>query len=146
MSTPDKAIAEKIVLSLFQKSFSDFPKGKIVKTESPDFLLKINKKRIIGIELTELLLANNFDLQKVLSVIDELKRKKEGKMNLYQKMKCYQYWLMIYVDALNDNIFKSLVAHFKAKPYHSVFHKMFLFELFNKSIIELTLNHTHFKG
>ena len=38
----------------FMKAYRDFPKGKLLKSESPDFILKLNPKKTIGIELTHL--------------------------------------------------------------------------------------------
>ena len=52
MKTPNKIQDEEeiSILKIFSKEYSDFPKGKLVKTESPDFILKINLKKSIGIE------------------------------------------------------------------------------------------------
>lgn len=45
---------EKLVLELFRQEYDLFPKGKVVKSESPDFILKNTIKVSTGIELTKL--------------------------------------------------------------------------------------------
>ena len=46
---------EIMILELFRKSYPEFPKGKLVKSESPDFILQQNyPNQSIGIEVTRL--------------------------------------------------------------------------------------------
>lgn len=41
-------------MDYFRKCYPDFPKGSVVPSESPDFLMKMKNKHILGIELTRL--------------------------------------------------------------------------------------------
>jgi hypothetical protein len=45
---------EQAVIQHFRDAWPEFPRGKLVKSEAPDFILRINRKRTIGIELTRL--------------------------------------------------------------------------------------------
>ena len=49
---------ERLLLDYFRECYADFPKGKIVPDESPDFIIKLNARKNLGIELTRLNPAN----------------------------------------------------------------------------------------
>ncbi len=49
-----KKIEEKQYLKHFILECQNFPTGKIIETESPDFIIKLNKKNSIGLEMTKL--------------------------------------------------------------------------------------------
>lgn len=51
---PEKKQLEVLIINYFRESYSDFPKGKIVPTESPDFTISMKNYHILGIELTRL--------------------------------------------------------------------------------------------
>lgn len=51
---------ERIILEYFTRAVSDFPKGKIHASESPDFIVASGPKKRIGIEITRL--TNSFDV------------------------------------------------------------------------------------
>jgi len=46
---------EFIVIKSFRDHYPDFPRGKIIKSESPDFIVQNGPKNKIGIELVQLL-------------------------------------------------------------------------------------------
>ncbi|HKJ78910.1 MAG TPA: hypothetical protein VKA10_05220 [Prolixibacteraceae bacterium] len=50
----DKKELEILLINYFRESFTDFPKGKIVPSESPDFLITFKNRHQLGIELTRL--------------------------------------------------------------------------------------------
>lgn len=50
----DKKQLEILIMQYFRKSYSDFPKGRMKSTESPDFTLNMKNFRLLGIELTRL--------------------------------------------------------------------------------------------
>lgn len=54
MNPKIKSQEEWLVMRSFRESFTDFPKGKLTKSESPDFVLKINTHKSIGIELSRI--------------------------------------------------------------------------------------------
>lgn len=49
---------EVLLISYFRESYKEFPKGKIVASESPDFVVKMKNRSQLGIELTRLNPAN----------------------------------------------------------------------------------------
>ncbi|MDZ7741140.1 MAG: hypothetical protein U5Q03_05155 [Bacteroidota bacterium] len=50
----DKFAEEKQLMLLFRDALKDFPKGKLIKSEAPDFILREAHKKKTGIELTRL--------------------------------------------------------------------------------------------
>ncbi|MBN2636876.1 MAG: hypothetical protein JXR61_11450 [Prolixibacteraceae bacterium] len=50
----DKKQLEVLLLEYFRKCFSDFPKGKVMASESPDFIVSFKNRQMLGIELTRL--------------------------------------------------------------------------------------------
>jgi hypothetical protein len=55
---PDKKQIEVLLMEYFRASYGEFPKGKVLPTESPDFLVKMKNAHQLGIELTRLNPAN----------------------------------------------------------------------------------------
>ncbi len=51
---PDKKQLEVLLIQYFKDCYPDFPKGKIIPSESPDFILTLKSKNSLGIELTRL--------------------------------------------------------------------------------------------
>ncbi len=51
---PEKKQLEILIMQYFRESYTDFPKGIVAPSESPDFLLKLKSKNLLGIELTRL--------------------------------------------------------------------------------------------
>lgn len=51
---PEKKQLEHLIIHYFREYCKSFPKGKLVASESPDFILKINSRLNLGIELTRL--------------------------------------------------------------------------------------------
>ncbi|HYQ59284.1 MAG TPA: hypothetical protein VEP89_18200 [Draconibacterium sp.] len=50
----EKKQLEVLLVNYFRDCYTDFPKGKIIPSESPDFVVKIKNKHQLGIELTRL--------------------------------------------------------------------------------------------
>lgn len=59
MIPDEKKQVEWLLMEYFRRSFAEFPKGKLLLSESPDFVLQTNHKSSIGIELTRLHPANH---------------------------------------------------------------------------------------
>jgi hypothetical protein len=51
---PEKKQLELLLMHYFRERSPDFPKGKLMLSESPDFILKLKTKNRVGIELTRL--------------------------------------------------------------------------------------------
>lgn len=54
----DKKQLEILLMQYFRESYGDFPNGKLNPSESPDFIVQMKNKHILGIELTRLNPAN----------------------------------------------------------------------------------------
>jgi len=123
----EKIEKEKQLLSLFKQLYKDFPKAKIIKRESPDFVLQLSPKKCIGVELTEIVDSLNNDslLQTIL--------KKEDKIYLYQRIKPHRLWLIIYTNVNS----KFNTTELEINDIVSSFDKVFLFLIINQHIIEL---------
>ena len=128
----DKDSEEWLVMRYFREKYTDFPRGKLVKSESPDFILKLSRKRSIGIELTRLdyMIKDNPNLwpEYLLSLIE----KKEEKLCLYKKKQFAKYWLLM---AVEDVHLKDI--HKYIRDYNFLFDDVFLFDLFSGEITEL---------
>jgi hypothetical protein len=135
---------EILILELFRKYYAEFPKGKLVKSESPDFILRINSRKSIGIEITRLhdgsIPKNNpgFPVAKLTqSNIESTINNKEEKLALYQKKKISECWLIIatdYIQLPNSNNIPALIEKW---IFGTGYQKVFLLDLFNPEIYQL---------
>ena len=142
----NEKIEERFYLDLFRKLESDFPRGKIIASESPDFLIK-TKHRTVGIEMTRMMplymreesfetaneapkrwLVGTETLQMILD-------KKEEKLSLYQSKKLNAYWLIIVVPPLllaHSCELPPQLLHFK---FHTRFNRVFLLLVDQKKLM-----------
>ena len=136
--TVDKTSEEWVVMRFFREKCKIFPAGKLVKSESPDFILKVNRKKQIGIELTrfDYLINDGSNRDEILKQLDGLIARKEDKLKLYRKKLLNEYWLVITTesDDLNEEIVKIRSSGY---PFTSSFDKVFLFDLFSARITEI---------
>lgn len=51
---PEKKQLEVLLMNYFRECYPDFPKGSLVPSESPDFILTLKSRNNLGIELTRL--------------------------------------------------------------------------------------------
>ncbi len=58
---------EILIIEYFRSAYSDFPKGKLKASESPDFVLDIAPREKIGIELTRLYFHDSYTAKNELS-------------------------------------------------------------------------------
>ncbi|WP_299582497.1 hypothetical protein [uncultured Sunxiuqinia sp.] len=141
---PDKKEHENQVLQIFRNLISDFPKGKVVQTESPDFLIRLNRRKVIGIELTELHGQTFFDNQGyynepelLLQNIAHTISAKEEKIYLYQKVKPVELWLLIHLRSFQNQ----LSFHYRNKlsnwDFNSSFDRIFLLEETKRELHEI---------
>lgn len=54
MNTRQKAHIEWLIMRSFRDNYPDFPKGKLTKSETPDFIHKLSLTKSIGIEISTL--------------------------------------------------------------------------------------------
>ncbi len=132
-----KKIKERAQLDQFRSAYPHFPKGKIVASESPDFIIKPNRKRTIGIELIQLYWQEESISQQILlEQIENAIFRKEEKLKRYQKKVLENYWLLITADSLHTINFNlhNLLEKF---DFDSSFDKVFLFGEVSEVIFEL---------
>jgi hypothetical protein len=147
-------IEEEYIIELFRIECPDFPKGKLVKTESPDFILKETPKKAIGIELTKLHGPNQIkekthfpgkisgyhppeftkeNIEYTISAKDE-------KLPIYKKKMLNQIWLLITADLNDSPVTFNLNNKLENWSFFSGFHRVFLFELKSRSVFELNVS------
>lgn len=121
---------ERRLLNSFRVAYEDFPKGKVIESESPDFVIKPNRKRTIGIELIQIfpkLKERAITRKTLIDNIENAILKKEEKLKLYQKKVLETYWLIITIERKipsNFNIPKIL----NRLKIESKFDQIFLFD------------------
>ncbi len=152
----DKQTSEEKIMSLFRETWLEFPKGKLVKTESPDFILRCSRKKSIGIELTQLdgtsafessrkssLVQNDPSLKRppqiriTKTLINATIRRKEEKLPLYRSKMAGAYYLIITAGEESGHPHFRISQNAWQWQHESEFQKVFLFIVPEKIIIEL---------
>jgi hypothetical protein len=147
-------IEEEYIIELFKNEYPDFPKGKLRKTESPDFILKETHKKAIGIELTKLHGPNlmkekthftskitgyqppEFTKENIEFTIGA----KDEKLPIYRKKMLHQIWLLITADLSESPVSFNLTNKLDHWNFLSGFQKVFLFELKTRKVFELNVS------
>lgn len=129
---------ERVYLNSFSSLFPDFPGGKLLSSESPDFIVKLNKKKSIGIELTRLLIDKS-QVQSHLdrTLIAECIEKKNKKLPAYRKKRIDIYWLIIVVESLDKSAIIKIHQNTGSWRFQTDFHKIFLFQPVMNQIMEI---------
>lgn len=136
----DKKLDERNVMRLFIDKLQDFPKGKLIQQESPDFILKVNRRKHINIELTQILFKESKSSELLSHLTSEVKNsisKKDQKLRLYNSNKPFQNWLIIYCDSFYSSNDVALDKYFEKIQFEIDFDKLYLFGLFEGLIIKL---------
>ena len=122
----DQKEEEKLVMSIFRKNYPFFPKGRLMPSESPDFILKTGRHKTIGFELTRIA-DPSADL---ISEIRKALIKKVEKHVLYQKKVLNEIWLLLFTDDVQDSfsISDPIIIELKER---NPFQKVFLLDLFS---------------
>lgn len=139
-------LEERFYLDLFRKLESDFPKGKVLASESPDFLIK-TKHSTVGIEITRLLPlyvnedsfnATNSQQKSWLvgpHTIQMILDKKEEKLGLYRSKKLKACWLLIVLPSLSVAEACELSSQTFHFMYHTNFDRVFLLLVDQKKLM-----------
>ena len=144
---------EEYIIELFRLEYPDFPRGKLQKTESPDFILKESPKTSIGIELTKLHgpsfkkekthfppVTNGYQPPELSKEnIEYTISAKDEKLPLYQQKKLNQIWLLITANLDESPVSFNLNNKLENWNFLSGFHKIFLLELKTRKVFELKL-------
>ncbi len=131
----DQKSEERLIMEYFRESFSDFPKGKLIQSESPDFILKPGPKKSIGIELTRL--AENASSLK--EKIEASLENKNNKIHLYQQKKFNAIWLIIHSDFIDESKSFNINNKLDNWKFNSKFDRVFMFDLFEKKIYPINI-------
>ena len=124
---------ENFVIQYFREIYFDFPNGKLMQSESPDFILKNSPKKLMGIELTRL----NPNASSLKEKIEATLQNKSEKIRLYQQKKLNAVWLIIHVDFIEESKSYNIQNKMNNWIFNTEFDKVFLFDLFKKSIYPL---------
>lgn len=145
---------ELLIMEQFRNEYKKFPKGKLEKSESPDFILKVSPKNAIGIELTKLhgptvikykthyprkingYTAPEFNLENLQFTIAA----KDEKLAYYQEKKLNQLWLLITADLDESPVNYNLGNKLQNWSFSSGFQRIFLLELKNQKVFELNVS------
>jgi len=136
----NKAIQERKVLDQFISTWTDFPKGRIFKTESPDFIIAVNPKYLVGIELTILhdpegKNSTSYPSTRVTKeILEAVIMKKEDKIPLYEKKKLNEIWLIITITTREQMPDYNLDNKLSTWLFHNGFNKVFLFNLIDQKV------------
>ncbi|HKJ43895.1 MAG TPA: hypothetical protein VKA27_17490 [Sunxiuqinia sp.] len=131
----DKKVYENQIFQLFIHLIDNFPTGKVVQNESPDFLVRLNRRKVIGIELTELHGQEFYDNQGHFThpelLYDNLASTisaKEEKIYLYQKVKPVELWLLIHIRSFQNKLNFNYRNKLDNWNFSSSFDRIFLLE------------------
>jgi hypothetical protein len=145
---------EMLIMEHFRNEYEEFPKGKLQKSESPDFILWVSTKNAIGIELTKLhgptvnkykthyprkingYSAPEFNRENLEYTIDA----KNEKLAYYQEKKLNQLWLLITADLDESPVNYNLGNKLQNWNFRSGFQKVFLFDLKTRKVFELNVS------
>lgn len=141
---PDKKEHERRIFQLFRNLFNDFPKGKVIQAESPDFRIRLNRRKVIGIELTELHGQEYYDNQGhfthpelLFQDLSNTISSKEEKIYLYQKIKPVELWLLIHIHSFQNKLSFNYRNKLENWIFNSSFNRIFLLEEKGKIIQEI---------
>lgn len=142
------------IMEQFRNEYREFPKGKLEKSESPDFILKITTKNAIGIELTKLhgpTVAKykthfprkingynppEFNRENLEFTINA----KNEKLLYYQEKKLNQLWLLITADLDESPVNFNLGNKLQNWSFSTGFQKVLLLELKNQKVFDLNIS------
>jgi len=131
----DKKRIERQYLDAFIRLYSEFPKGRIISGESPDFVVK-TRRWTIGIELTELIVQPSSGTsaklirdwqQSFMQELEKTVKKKEEKLRLYQRDNHLKYCLLIHFDLDISTLLRNLPATLNEKNLESGFDAILIF-------------------
>ena len=134
---------EGIILRSFINHYPDFPKGKVIESESPDFIIQDGPKTKSGIELVQLLTPpeHHYSMagilkpkyayeQLMMTILLKEKKRKSYNNPLFQRI-----WLIIHFDYLDSESF-NLKNQLDKWHFTNGFDRVFLFDLFKSKVFE----------
>ncbi len=139
-----KKLRERYFLDSFRSLYADFPRGKIIPSESPDFIVQYRQRRKIGIEITE---AYPFDIQSdkseyhmvslTLNDVISCILQKDKRLPIYQKQWLQEIWLVVVLDSTGFKGISIPFDHYLLGNLETGFDKIFLLLEPEKQLHEL---------
>lgn len=136
---------EVIIIEMLRKCYPDFPKGKIIMSEAPDFIFHDGPKKKTGVELVQLVPPPQQHYNKAgilfpkyayLQIENTLKLK-EAKLASYINPKIQEMILLIHYDTVEGSKRYDLFSHIERWSFESGFDKVLLFELFDSQVYKI---------
>ncbi|GAB4324068.1 MAG: hypothetical protein Kow00127_16780 [Bacteroidales bacterium] len=122
---------EFLVVSLFRAKVPEYSRGRLIRSESPDFILVMSRHNRVGMELTRITAENSISRE----ITDAVSRKEEKLLRLYSRKLLRKYILVIYsedaVVGAEDKL-SQLVENVE-----SGFEEIFFFDLFTGKVSRL---------
>ena len=149
-----QTLEELHIMEQFKNCFAEFPQGKLLKSESPDFILKKTIRTSIGIELTKLhgpsvsKFKTHYPHKIIGYLPPEINKEnieftinaKNEKLTIYRRQKLNHIWLLITADLAESPVPYNLSNKLGNWKFTSGFEKVFLFELNGRKVFELNVS------
>lgn len=132
----NKKDAERAFLDLVSELYAGFPSGKIVSSESPDFIIQSGPKKKIGVELTRYD-RPGFSPRLSKSTLLELIRSKEQKLRIYQNKRLSGIWLVILADGFSNSPVFNFRNQLENWKIESRFDTVLLLDLMGEKVYDL---------
>jgi len=119
---------ERIIIHYFIEKYKEFPKGKLSKTESPDFILNISPRKSIGIELTHLRQPrdeNGISKVQINSLEREIVRKSQNLFEANNNLKLYITFSFNEDKTITKKIVSVISSEVSRKINHHIKHEDF---------------------
>ena len=117
-----------------------------MKSESPDFILKVSTKTTIGIEVTRLrppvslhqeYKAGDIALSK--EILEQTVAGKEEKLPIYRQKRPDRIWLIISCENIEERTGYNLANKIQNWSIKTGFHRIFLFDTAKPKIYEVSI-------
>ena len=137
---------ERAFLDTLALLYPEFPDGRIIPSESPDFIIRSGKKHTTGIEVTLLTKKEyNWLEGKALHFLPSLSRDhlvemiryKEEKIGLYRSKKLNEIWLLIIAKGLSNPAHFNITNQLENWHIDSSFDRVLLIELKRNRLVEV---------
>ncbi|MCK4748436.1 MAG: hypothetical protein KAT15_15400 [Bacteroidales bacterium] len=141
----NKKNEERASLDLLISLYPGFPAGKIVHTESPDFIIHSGPRKKIGVELTRYTQPGFNPNEETNHFIPELTRNglldvinaKEQKIPIYQKKILKRIWLVILVEGFSNSPSFNIQNQLESWKIDSLFESVMLLDLMGERVYVL---------
>jgi hypothetical protein len=141
----NQKLEERKYLDQLIRIYPGFPQGRILSSESPDFLIYRTMRRITGIELTRFTRntgyghtgKDHFQPEFSIESLQTLIRKKEAKMTQYLSKGVEGIWLVILVDAFSHPSGFNIHNHLERMNPDTAFRAILVFDISLQKVYEL---------